>query len=155
MNTKDSKQPVIIHVEASHCASGERGKKNNCIIAVAAKDQTKGFVKDVRVGVRFTTFILSSGDRIRYSTPHKTSVQLQSFDRGGAALPPGSYTFNPPRKSETVEYQRKMSAKYAKPGYVKKRKNKHTKRCVTRKVVYSRINAEIQPAIVSTPPCTV
>ncbi len=133
---KDSNKPVEIIVTKKHCLGGKRGDKENCIIAIAAREQTKGFVTNVRVGLRFTTFLLSSGDRLRYSTSGNVRKQLQSFDRKGVFLAPGHYRFEPPRLSETIEYQRRMSQKYHAPGY--KVKQRHTaKRMVQSRKVFS------------------
>lgn len=138
-HVKDSKKPVEIAVTHDHCQKGTRGDKGNCIIAVAAKEQTRGFITDVRVGLRYTTFALSSGDRLRYSTPTCLGKKLEAFDRGGALLPPGTYRFNPPRRSESIDYQRKMFKKYRAPGYRVKRRHKATRKVQSRKVVLAKL----------------
>lgn len=140
LTLKDAKKPVVIVVNKSHCTRGVRGAKNHCIIALAAKEQTKGFVTDVRIGLRYTTFKLSSGDRLRYSTPYKTAEQLKEFDKGGPLLSPGVYKFKPPTKAESIEYQRIKNAKYNSPTYKKTRKNKtHRKWVASRKVIYKKL----------------
>jgi len=136
---KDSKKPVEIVVTGKHCRRGKRRDKDNCIIAVAAKEQTKGFVTNVRVGLRFTTFSLSSGDRLRYSTTPALRKQLVAFDGKGKLLAPGTYRFNPPQKSETIGYQRKMSKKYHSKCYKVKRRHKARKWAQSRKVIKGKL----------------
>jgi len=60
-----------------------------------------------------------------------------AFDGKGELLPPGTYKFNPPKKSETIAYQRKMSKKYHAKGYVVKRRHKARKWVQSRKVIKS------------------
>jgi hypothetical protein len=138
-NLKDSKIPVEITVTESHCKKGQRGSKNNCIIAIAAKEQAKGFITNVKVGLRFTTFTLSSGDKLRYSTPSHLGKRLEEFDNHGTLLSPGVYRFNPPRKSETIEYQRKKNLEYRAPGYTVKRHHSAPRRAQSRRAILAKL----------------
>lgn len=134
-NLQDAKKPVVIKVTRDHCQKGKRGDKTNCIIAIAAKQQTGGFIDDVRVGLRYTTFRLSSGARVRYSTPIDLSKRLERFDKGGPLLKPGQYEFKAPRKSETIEYQRRMTLKYHQPSYKAKTRGPNKRRVQSRSVI--------------------